>query len=228
MTGSWRRMRRRKLRAVCIVLSAAALACICAGACGGAAVGTGAPGGVGAVGPGAGDAAEGFAPGGLAADGLGAGDAAERFSPGGVIGRTYAYYTGTFGCEGTVTVGHCDIAIRETGYIPEGIPAGEAFTVDDTVTVVNTGTLPCYIRAAVDYDSYISDGASRLVGMDERWIYDSDSGYYCYADVLEPDEESGPLMSGIDVDALPDDAAARYRVGIYVEAIDAVGGGADW
>ncbi|MBQ0145769.1 MAG: hypothetical protein KBS51_01435 [Lachnospiraceae bacterium] len=172
-------MRRRKLRAVCIVLSAAALACICAGACGGTAV-------------------------------------------------TYAYYTGTFGCEGTVTVGHCDIAIRETGHIPEGIPAGEAFTVDDTVTVVNTGTLPCYIRAAVDYDSYISDGASRLVGMDERWIYDSDSGYYCYADVLEPDEESGPLMSGIDVDALPDDAAARYRVGIYAEAIDAVGGGADW
>lgn len=95
MTGSWRRMRRRKLRAVCIVLSAAALACICGGA--------GVPGGVAAVGP-------------------GVGDAAERFSPGGVFGRTYAYYTGTFGCEGTVTVGHCDIAIHETGHIPEGGP----------------------------------------------------------------------------------------------------------
>ena len=122
--------------------------------------------------------------------------------------------------ETAYTPGSCDIAIVEDGSIPEIIPAGSEYHISDTIRISNTGTLACQVRVAIDFDSYISEGASELAGMDSAWSYDS--GFYYYDEVLKPGEVSRPFMTGIDIASLSPEDAAAYRVGIYAEAVNAV------
>ncbi len=134
------------------------------------------------------------------------------------IGFTYAFFTVSQKSDNPITVGYCDIRVNELGSIPADIPSGEAFTISDTVTVTNTGTTDCYIRAAIDFDSNYSEAASTVKGMDVKWIYDN--GFYYYSDPLKANDTTAPLLTGIDVAALDEDIAAGYKVGIYFEAVD--------
>ncbi len=134
------------------------------------------------------------------------------------IGFTYAFFTVSQKSDNQITAGYCDIKVNETGSIPADIPSGEAFSITDTVTVTNTGTTPCFIRAAIDFDSNHSEAASTVKGMNSKWILDN--GFYYYSDQVKANETTAPLLTGIDVAALDEDVAAGYKVGIYFEAVD--------
>ena len=134
------------------------------------------------------------------------------------IGSTYAFFTVSHSSDNPITVGYCDIKVNESGNIPTDIPSGEAFTINDTVTVTNTGTTDCYIRAAIDFDSNHSETASTIKGMDDKWILNN--GFYYYSDQVKAGNTTAPLLTGIDVSALDEDVAAGYKVGIYFEAVD--------
>ena len=134
------------------------------------------------------------------------------------IGFTYAFFTVSHSSDNPITAGYCDIKVNESGSIPADIPSGEAFTISDTVTVTNTGTTDCYIRAAIDFDSNHSEAASTVKGMDAKWIYDN--GFYYYSDKVKSGSTTAPLLTGIDISALDEDVANNYKVGIYFEAVD--------
>lgn len=134
------------------------------------------------------------------------------------IGSTYAFFAVSHKSDNPLTVGYCDIRVNELGSIPADIPSGEVFTISDTVTVTNTGTTDCYIRAAIDFDSNYSEAASNVKGKDAKWIFDS--GFYYYSDKVKSGSTTVPLLTGIDVSALDEDVAAGYKVGIYFEAVD--------
>ncbi|MDO4939036.1 MAG: hypothetical protein Q4E54_03645 [Lachnospiraceae bacterium] len=104
------------------------------------------------------------------------------------VPKAYAYITVTKELRNEVTVGYCDISI---------VP-------DEQVTIRNTGTYPCYVRAAVDTAS----------GINETDWKESD-GYYYYTDSLAPGESSRPLFAGT--------GTGSRSIGVYAEAIDAVG-----
>lgn len=156
--------------------------------------------------------------------GIGGVDGISGIGGGFGIGQTWAYYTGSDVSDSSVSVGFCDVEILEEGKLSADIPAGRAFRIVDAVRVSNTGTLPCFIRAAVDYDCYLTEAASTVTDMSDKWVYDPDTMFWYYTGRLLPGEKSELLMSGIDVSPLPDWLAEGYRVGVYVEAIDDRGG----
>ena len=97
--------------------------------------------------------------------------------------------------ETAFTPGNCDISLTEDGSIPEVIPSGSEYRLSDVIRIANTGNLPCMVRTAIDFDSFKSEAASAITGMDSSWSYDN--GFYYYDKVLEPGEVSDVLMTGI-------------------------------
>ena len=138
------------------------------------------------------------------------------------IGFTYSYLTKSLSDTNQFTTGYCDIQVNETGEIPDEVPLLEESTIEDTITVINTGTYPCFVRAVIDFDSYLSEAASTINGTDSKWIYSDTDDFYYYSEALDPDTTSTALMTGIDKDPIDSYLATPYKVGITFEAIDAV------
>ena len=138
------------------------------------------------------------------------------------IGFTYSYLTKSLSDTNQFTTGYCDIQVNETGKIPDNIPTTDEYTITDTVTITNTGTYPCYVRAVIDFDSYLSEAASTINGIDSKWIHSGTDDFYYYSEALEPASTTSALMTGIDKEPIDSYLASPYKVGITFEAIDAV------
>ena len=138
------------------------------------------------------------------------------------IGFTYSYLTKSLSDTNQFTTGYCDIQVNETGEIPDEVPLLEESTIEDTITVTNTGTYPCFVRAVIDFDSYLSEAASTISGTDSKWIHSDADGFYYYSEALEPASTTSALMTGIDKEPIDSYLASPYKVGITFEAIDAV------
>ena len=138
------------------------------------------------------------------------------------IGFTYSYFTKSLSDTNQFTTGYCDIQVNETGEIPDEVPLLEEATIEDTITVTNTGTYPCFVRAVIDFDSYLSEAASTISGTDSKWIHSDADDFYYYSEALEPASTSSALMTGIDKEPIDSYLASPYKVGITFEAIDAV------
>lgn len=138
------------------------------------------------------------------------------------IGFTYSYLTKSLSEQNQFSVGYCDIQVNETGEISNDIPIEDEYTITDTVTVTNTGRYPCFVRAVIDFDSYLSEAASTISGTDSKWIHSDTDDFYYYSEALEPASTSAALMTGIDKEPIDSYLATPYKIGITFEAIDAV------
>ena len=135
-------------------------------------------------------------------------------------GTTYAYLSKTLNNDNAFTTGYCDAILTETGSIPENVPSGETFVINDEVCVLNTGNLPCYVRVAIDFDSNQTENKATIVGKDSKWIYKD--GFYYYTQAIAPGDSTEPIFTSINIEALSEAEAEDFGMGVYSEAIDSV------
>lgn len=123
------------------------------------------------------------------------------------VGGTCAYQTAFDAKVNSVCVGNNKTSIEEEFPSPSPIPLNEDSEYLKKVWVTNSsieensGSVPCYVRVALDYSSSDIGKAVILQNMDtENWIFDSD-GYYYYKKILLPGERSTALFDGFFIDA---------------------------
>ena len=131
----------------------------------------------------------------------------------GVITGTSAYMTDHAEKVNCITVGWNTTEIEEE--FPSPTPAAPGDTVAKKVRIRNTGSVPCYIRAAL----LVSEGTVTPGEMDtDLWI-DGEDGYYYYRDVVQPGDSTTELFTGVRIDQEPE--GDTVAVTVYEESVQA-------
>ena len=150
--------------------------------------------------------------------------------------RILAFLTCTVFSNDTLSVGTNTIEIQESGGFPDSVTPGSPTSSDNTVSVRNTGTVPCFVRMKIIIsNSRLSDHITFNGLNTSLWDgschgpgeFDPDSddrlfGYYYYTDPLDPGSETVPLLTGIYIDSETDESMLmNYGIRLYAESIQA-------
>ncbi|MDR0531684.1 MAG: M73 family metallopeptidase [Oscillospiraceae bacterium] len=109
-------------------------------------------------------------------------------------------------------VGDCQIAIDDSAAIPDTLTPGSSFP--KPVTITNTGNLPVYLRARVDF-STPEAAAHCAADLGPEWDdAPGDGFYYCAAPV--PPGGSVTLCSVVTIDAAAGDLE-NFDITVYAE-----------
>ena len=146
----------------------------------------------------------------------------------------FAFLTWTASSGDVISAGHNSIEIIESGSFPEAVHPGTPVSSANTVSVRNTGTVPCYVRLKVIISNDSLAGHITLDGTNTAaWnashagsdVYDPEAdsrlyGYYYFTEPLEPDSVSPPLLTGISIDSGTDEEMLmNYSIALYAESI---------
>lgn len=108
----------------------------------------------------------------------------------------YAYLTASDSAVNNLTIGINTTEIVEEFTPPEeNLNPGDSFT--KKVQIKNTGSVPCYIRVFVGFDSSEAAEKFSLDFNTESWTSKQDDGYYYYKTVIQPDELTEPLFTTV-------------------------------
>lgn len=138
----------------------------------------------------------------------------------GTMKEAKAYFCDTELAENKITVGINEIEGREEFPDPE-IEPGKKMTKE--VKFLNTGTVPCKVRARVLFNL---DGESKMfqaVINTKDWEL-QDDGYYYYKEIVAPGEETSLFLEAVQI---AEDADVSQLEGleayVYAESIQAEG-----
>ena len=137
------------------------------------------------------------------------------------------------------TVGYNDMSIVENdkaGFAQEETNADGA--VKKEVKITNTGKIPCYVRARIDFSSSEFQAAAKLNCVDSAagveikdktfaefqaaartdWVYNPGDGYFYYTAAVAPDASTSLLLSSFssDIDSL---YPGEHDIIIYSETV---------
>lgn len=135
-----------------------------------------------------------------------------------VIGVTvYAAVTASVSMKNVILVGDIEVQLHQQDASGKEVSNKEVtvsrgYQVERIVFAENTGTQPAFVRFSIEsafIDAVTGEKLSQdkirlLLNEDSRWIYED--GWYYYAEVLEPGEQTIPILSGIQFDASLDES----------------------
>lgn len=147
---------------------------------------------------------------------------------------TWAYFTYQKYLENRFRPGYNEITVTEEYDPPEEITPGKETEFRKAVQVMNTGTVPCYVRVRLEYsDSDMKEYCTNILGeksaravewenhvedfTDGRWTCGEDGCYY-YTEILEAGEETEMLLERVKVNVPQEDAGKLKNFEIYVYA----------
>lgn len=119
----------------------------------------------------------------------------------------YAYFTAVGTAENVITTGNIQIKLHQTE-IDRTAPIRWGTTVDNTVTVENTGKHPAFVRIALEFaveNTKLPQGCVQLDVNTAEWEYDE--GFYYYNAALQPGETTQPLFTQVYFDGTGIDPA---------------------
>lgn len=147
----------------------------------------------------------------------------------GLAGTAAAYYSDQDTKVNKITVGVNDTSITEKFPEPPDIPPGGG-EYKKEVQIVNHTSVPCYIRAAVEFGNRDIGQVVALKELDTaNWIYVDEKddwklgGYYYYKEPVLPGEKTTSLFSGVsfsdgmDLSTVEDNDT--FEVIIYEESV---------
>lgn len=150
---------------------------------------------------------------------------------------TWAYFTYQKYLENRFRPGYNEITVTEEYDPPDEIVPGEETEFRKAVQVMNTGTVPCYVRVRLEYsDSDMKEYCTNILGdssakagewenhvedfTDGRWTYGEDGCYY-YTEILEPGGETEMLLERVKVN-VPKEYAGKlkaFEIYVYAESV---------
>lgn len=170
------------------------------------------------------------------------------------IGGTWAYFIHMQSLQNAFSVGTNTITVTEEFEPPKEMETGEN-VFKKKVQIENTGTVPCFVRAFVDFsDSGITnisqispDGTNYYPASEytkhlpEGWVYipeeensgSSNSllgGYYYYTEIVDPGRKTVPLFEKVKTHFDTVDQIVDYDMIVYsesVQVLDMEGSGFD-
>lgn len=154
------------------------------------------------------------------------------------VAGTVAYFTSWRNLRNTFSVGYNEIKIVEKYDPPQELKEGiNSYT--KRVQIQNTGSIPCYLRAAVKFsDSDIADiseispdgkdyyaAEEYAEHLPENWVYiaeDEDAllgGFYYYTERLAPGKQSAPLLEKVQTAFSNAESVCAYEIFVYSESV---------
>ena len=148
---------------------------------------------------------------------------------------TTAYFTDNDQAENEFTVGENEIEIVETFTPPEQPVVGDN-TFTKSVEIKNTGDVPCYIRAFIEFsdndvrgESKVSPDGTNYYTMAEfnnhlpsGWVY-VDSGamapYYYYTGVVDVNASTPKLLQSVKTTFAKESDIEPYEIYVYAESV---------
>ena len=134
------------------------------------------------------------------------------------FGLTYAYLTDRDASDDAMTVGEVKATICETYSPPRELSPNMQF--DKAPYIVNTGSLPCFVRMRADYTTVNAARFCALAGTNEQdWILAED-GYYYYKHLLDAGETtvSAPF-SKVSIGDCDAELLEDFDIAVYAEAV---------
>ncbi len=150
-------------------------------------------------------------------------------------GTTTAYLTSRDSAVNSTSAGNVTTHTDEVFPDPVPTPVPNDPEYQKQVWVVNgTGEAPgfhcpCYVRAMISFSNNdIGQGVTLTGRNTSDWIYNSRDGYYYYTHVLNENEKTTPLFTGVkfhaaQMDNTYQDSLEEFRINIYHESIQASG-----
>lgn len=156
-------------------------------------------------------------------------------------GVVYAYFTSQDEAHNRVTVGENEIAVDETFDPPKKQKSGENGYAKK-VEIENTGNIPCYIRARLEFSSsdimnksqLSADGKTYVNAKDYptqintltggKWIYNSGDGYYYCTEKVKAGDSTAKLLDSVKTTYGENETPQRYDIIVYAESVQTYGG----
>lgn len=139
----------------------------------------------------------------------------------------------------------------------DSITITESFTPPDqtqpykkVVKITNTGSVPCYVRARIEFsdsemlkkaefsyadpDSAVAPAESTFHPADpeaessyvqhlpEKWIYNAADGYYYYTDKVGASEATSTLLAWVKMNHETDEKAEAHDIYVYSESVQTI------
>ena len=144
------------------------------------------------------------------------------------FGVTYAFLTAKDEKINSLVVGENKIQVVENtaGTIgsPDELTPGMVITKEPHI--VNTGNLPCFVRARIDFSDNKAENFCEELKIDEKWEYNSSDGYYYYKDVLQPNSSTNNLFDTVTIKTKKADGTeytqadlAEFEILVYAESV---------
>lgn len=135
------------------------------------------------------------------------------------VAGAHAYLSDADSAENRFTVASTSIEIVET--FPDDPPVIEEGSVEKTVTVTNTGTGPCYVRAIVELSDSAAEAYASFSVNTEAWTEKQPDGYHYYRSPLPVGASTNPLITAVDIGAAPPDGYRDFDVVVHAESAQA-------
>lgn len=131
----------------------------------------------------------------------------------------YAFLSSQDDAANAFTVSSTSIEINED--FPDSPPIIEQGSVTKVVSIENTGTGACFVRAIVELsDSSASAYASFDVN-DEAWTEKKPDGYHYYREALPVGAITEPLITSVDISEKPAEGYQSFDVIVHAEGAQA-------
>ena len=122
--------------------------------------------------------------------------------------------------ERTSTVSVSNVSVELVG-AASGLDPLAPGTHEQRVTVSNTGTGPCFVRAALELSNSLAERFATPVVNVAAWSEKRDDGFYYLPHPLFVGESSEPLLTALDIADEPADGYFDFDVLVVVEAVQA-------
>lgn len=123
----------------------------------------------------------------------------------GSFGASYSWLTFANSKTSEMISGAVSTKIVQEFTQPKVLTPGLSF--QDNPQVSNTGNLPCFVRASVNFSNSIGQSECEDLSINSDWKYNANDGHYYYSKVLHPGETTPALFDHVKVKttANPDD-----------------------
>lgn len=135
------------------------------------------------------------------------------------VAGAWAYLAGSDAASNRFTPGSTTIEIVET--FPDDPPAIEQGSTEKVVTVRNTGSAACFVRAIVEFSDSAAEGYASFAPNTAAWTERQADGYYYYRSALAVGQTTEALISSIEVGAAPPDGYRDFDVIVHAESAQA-------
>ena len=157
-----------------------------------------------------------------------------------------AYFAAKDEKPNMVAVGEDTVSIAETFTPPD-----QTKPYQKLVKISNTGTIPCYVRARIEFSDSDSQSHASFSGetadpeasapadntffpadptdsdsytkhLPADWVYNETDGYYYYKNAVKPGEETNALLAWVKMNYGNNEQAAAHDIYVYSESVQTV------
>ena len=153
-----------------------------------------------------------------------------------------AYFAAKDEKPNMVAVGEDTVSIAETFTPPD-----QTKPYQKLVKISNTGTIPCYVRARIEFSDSDSQSRASFSGetaapndstvfypadpaaensytkhLPADWEYNVTDGYYYYKNAVKPGEETAALLAWVKMNYDDNEQAAAHDIYVYSESVQTV------